>query len=415
MNSKIFAPQEKVIANVDRALEIVKGNNPPPVLVEVDPSNACNHGCHFCISSYIHLPESKGLETYDRSIMPKKTLMKLCEDLADMGVRAVNWTGGGEPTINPALKDAINYLGPRNVKMGMFTNGTLLDKYELFTDLVSWMKWVRFSVDAGTMNTYNSIRRTSDGNNWNKMFVNLERLVKVRADFILFDRYMTHDKRVPFEPGQIIIGVGFVITPDNFVEVVDFAKVFKDIDVDYCQFKPEIVNLEREDGIQRDIEFWENRVMPLLEEAKVILGDKFQMNDYKLDDLQTGPPYGRTYKKCLGSQLQPCVGADGEVYVCTNLRGYKEYSYGNINERSFKEIWEDKDNRMRVMHRIEEEEKFKNCTQLCKPHESCKMMWALYTTYKALESVSQREMFEKYMTEQAMQRTREQLEHYEFI
>ena len=260
MNSKIFAPQEKVIANVDRALEIVKGNNPPPVLVEVDPSNACNHGCHFCISSYIHLPESKGLETYDRSIMPKKTLMKLCEDLADMGVRAVNWTGGGEPTINPALKDAINYLGPRNVKMGMFTNGTLLDKYELFTDLVSWMKWVRFSVDAGTMNTYNSIRRTSDGNNWNKMFVNLERLVKVRADFILFDRYMTHDKRVPFEPGQIIIGVGFVITPDNFVEVVDFAKVFKDIDVDYCQFKPEIVNLEREDGIQRDIEFWEKLI-----------------------------------------------------------------------------------------------------------------------------------------------------------
>jgi hypothetical protein len=41
---KIFAPAEKVLANADRVIEFFKTGNTPPVLVEIDPSNACNHG-----------------------------------------------------------------------------------------------------------------------------------------------------------------------------------------------------------------------------------------------------------------------------------------------------------------------------------------------------------------------------------
>ena len=60
--TKIFNPQAKIVANVDRAIEFIKTGNTAPVLIELDPSNTCNHGCYFCISSYIHLPESKNLE-----------------------------------------------------------------------------------------------------------------------------------------------------------------------------------------------------------------------------------------------------------------------------------------------------------------------------------------------------------------
>ena len=75
--------------------------------------------------------------------------------------------------------------------------------------------------------------------------------------------------------------------------------------------------------------------------------------------------------------FQPCVGADGHVYVCTNHRGHKEYSYGNIFEKSFKEIWNDLKKRSCVMNRINNEEKFKFCSQLCKPHESNKILWSI--------------------------------------
>ena len=66
--------------------------------------------------------------------MSKDVLMSLCKDIVKMNVRAVNWTGGGEPTVNSNLKYAIEYLGKHNVKMGMFTNGTLLDRFNLFEE-----------------------------------------------------------------------------------------------------------------------------------------------------------------------------------------------------------------------------------------------------------------------------------------
>ena len=360
--TKIFDPKQKILANLDYVAKLLVTGYSPPILVEVDPSNACNHGCPFCISSYIHLPESKGLETYDRSVMAKDILFRLCYDLMKIGVKAVNWTGGGEPTVNPHLKDAISILGWGGIKQGIFTNGTLLDKYDLFQVLIDFFSWVRISVDAGTPDSYNAIRRVRQDHGWDKMVSNLKKLTEINK-------------------GQIDIGVGFVITPHNYKEILDFANFFKEFDVTYLQYKPEIVNREREGGIQRTLEFWKNDVFPLLEQAQDILGDKFQLNGYKLRDLTENTlDYGRTYKRCFGSQLSPCVGADGHVYVCTNHRGYKQYSYGSLYKRSFIEIWKDVALRKMVMDVIEKDEKFCNCTQLCKPHESNKILWDLYET-----------------------------------
>jgi len=360
----MFDPQAKIIANSDRVLDFLQGKNPAPILVEVDPSNACNHGCYFCISSYIHLPESKNLETFDRSIMPKDVLLNLCQDFIDMGVRAINWTGGGEPTINPAFKEALEFVGNNSdIKMGIFTNGTLIDRWNLFDAFVNNLTWARFSIDAGTKETYDSVRRAKGNEGWDKMVANLTTLIETNKQ----------------ADNKIDIGVGFVITPDTYHEIVDFAKFFVDYDLEYCQFKPEIVNREREDGVQREQDFWYNRVDPLLEEAKSILGDKFQINGYKLSDLESDPElYGRRYEKCLGSQVQPCVGADGHVYVCTNHRGYKQYSYGSLYESTFKEIWGNIEKKKEVMHQIDDVECFSNCTQLCKPHESNKAVWEIY-------------------------------------
>jgi len=358
----IFSPQDKILANLDYVMPLVRGENPPPILVEIDPSNTCNHGCYFCISSYIHLPESKDLKTYDKTIMSQDLLLEICKQLADFGTKAVNFTGAGEPTVNPGLKAAINLLGERSMPMGMFTNGTLLEKNELYKAVVKHLTWVRFSIDAGTRDTYNSIRRVKPAYGWEKMVHNLNLVIEEKKE----------------TKSDIDIGTGFVITEDNYKEILDFANFFKDYDISYCQFKPEIVNREREDGVQIEIEFWE-KILPLIEEAKKLLGNKFQMNTYKLEDLVNDrKTFGRTYKKCLGSQLQPCVGADGNVYVCTNHRGYKEYSYGSLHEKSFKDIWNDITTRKAIMHQIEEKECFSNCTELCKPHESNKKLWEIY-------------------------------------
>ena len=394
----IFDPQIKILANADRVVEFIETGNAVPVLIEFDPSNACNHGCYFCISSYIHLPESKNLETYSRKIMDKDILMSACQDFVEMGVRAINWTGGGEPTINPHLKEAIQYCGKHGIKMGMFTNGSLFDKFDLFETLVNNMTWVRVSVDSGTEETYNWIRRPKTGHDWNKMMSNLSKLISVNNQF----------------GNKIDIGTGFVITPDTYKEIVDFANTFKDMDLSYCQYKAEVVNKEREDGVQREVNFWKNEVQPRLDEAKEILGSKYQVNGYHIVDLEEDPElYGRHYKKCLGSQLQPCVNADGNVYVCPNHRGYKQYSYGSLYEKSFKEIWNDVIKRKSIMHQIDDVECFSNCTQLCKPHESNKAVWKIYENYQDL-SAAEWEEYKKDLYDVSLN-LQDKVDHKEFI
>ena len=97
--------------------------------------------------------------------------------------------------------------------------------------------------------------------------------------------------------------------------------------------------------------------------------------------------YGRGYKECIGSQFQPCIGADGHVYVCTNHRGHKNYSYGSLYEKSFNEIWKDIDKRKKIMNKINHQEKFSKCSQLCKPHESNKILWSIKCNLKNKEFV----------------------------
>ena len=97
MKKRIFDPQAKVLANADRVIEFVETGNTAPILIEVDPSNACNHACSFCLSSYIHFDKYKGTETFSRALMPRDMLMGLCKDFVDMGVRAEGRGGNGKP------------------------------------------------------------------------------------------------------------------------------------------------------------------------------------------------------------------------------------------------------------------------------------------------------------------------------
>ena len=113
------------------------------------------------------------------------------------------------------------------------------------------------------------------------------------------------------------------------------------------------------------------------------------------------------------TQIQPLVGADGHVYVCTNHRGYKEYSYGSLHEKSFSEIWNDVETRRRVMHQIDNVECFSNCTKLCKPNESNKMVWQISETYNKSDDQEKKQVKEKLL--QASEHVKDKLEHPEFI
>jgi len=376
--SKIFNPQSKVLYHLDTVLDYFDGKNVDPITMEIDPSNACNHSCPFCISGHIHLKKFIGTEFFNRQMMDKKTLLNLVQDLSKTKIKSIAFTGGGEPTMNPALKEALIYLKKNsNIQLGMYSNGTMLKRFDLFDTIVKSLEWIRVSIDAGNKKSYDDLRVTNSSNNFDVVLSNIKKLVKIKKKL----------------KSKIVIGVGFVVTQDNYKEIIDFAKLFKGIDIDYCQFKPEIIQIERngtQDNKKQQIssEFWAYKIIDLLNEASQILGKKFESNAYKIEDLIIDPKdYGRGYSQCIGSQFQPCIGADGHVYVCTNHRGHKKYSYGNLYEESFEKIWGNIKKRQKIMNIIDKKEKFCNCTQLCKPHESNKMLWSIKNNLKNKEAL----------------------------
>ena len=87
----IFNPQSKVLHHLDTVLDFFENKKVDPINIEIDPSNACNHSCPFCISGHIHLSKYKGTEFFNRQMMSREVLINLVKDLAKTQTKSISW------------------------------------------------------------------------------------------------------------------------------------------------------------------------------------------------------------------------------------------------------------------------------------------------------------------------------------
>lgn len=333
-----FTPQLKLFFHIDRIKEWLDGKNTYPVLVEFDLSNVCNHRCSFCTFSYIK----------DRSILDKEVAIRAINSLAAGGVRAINWTGGGEPLVNKGFKEISEHARCKGLMQGLFTNGVFMTE-KLMISLLKTHTWVRFSIDAGTRATYKKIKGSDD---FNRAVSNVKKMAALK-------------KKIN---SRTDIGIGFVITPDNYFEIEEFSGLIKETGVDYGQYKPTINNCLH--TRQLESEWWIREVKPLLERV-FTANDKAVVNLYKLNDL-TESNFDRPYKICYGHIFCPTIGADGNVWVCTHLRGIRGYSFGNLYKEGFEAIWSGR-RRQEVIKRID----LAKCQFACKNNEINKVLYRI--------------------------------------
>ena len=107
--------------------------NIKPVHVQFCPTNKCNLNCPFCSCS----------ERERQHELELNTLANALCDLADLGMKSVTITGGGEPCMYPWLSDIIRYLHDLHVGVGLVSNGLLLDSIQ---DVLPMVTWCRVSV-----------------------------------------------------------------------------------------------------------------------------------------------------------------------------------------------------------------------------------------------------------------------------
>jgi MoaA/NifB/PqqE/SkfB family radical SAM enzyme len=300
----------KIIHHLDKIEELKDGKQTVPLQMHIVPANVCNQACHFCAYRMKDYLSNQNFD--DRQILSTDKIKETLDCAADMGIKAIQYTGGGEPLVHPEIHDIFKYTLDKGLDLSLVSNGMALT--ESMCETLSYASWVRISVDAGIPETYGFIRNVPK-RKYNDVINNIKCLVK-------------HKK-------ENIIGVGFVVNKENYKEVVIAAKTFKDIGVDNFRisaaFTP--IGYEYFDGFMEEAK-------ELAAEAATLSDGSFTVFNLFNDRVKDTFEGTQDYDYCPIKDLQVYLGADYKLYTCCTLAYNDKGEIGSIKNQTFKELWE---------------------------------------------------------------------------
>lgn len=291
-----------------------------PLVVEFDPTTACNLGCPECISGSL-----LGAGGFSSS-----TIDDILDSFVQLGVQAVVLIGGGEPMMHPRIDHIINYLYDHNIHIGITTNGLFIESHlELISSRVSWL---RVSVDASCDGTFRQVRPDKQGNS---QFGNLLRQMQLLGSFpgrtCSFGYSMLLLTRINDDSGEIEF--------TNAEEIFEAASLAKSLGCDYFEVKPS----------------FDTNHFHIMQPSQLMMVAKAQLeraqieltsDDFSIltatnlfDILECNPvEQPKSYDKCPVTRLRTLVSPSG-VFPCPYFRGDVSHSYGNPMHASLKDIW----------------------------------------------------------------------------
>ncbi len=173
----------------------------PPVTVDIDPSNRCMFQCPHC-NAWKMINDS-GAD------MSEEHMIKLVDFLADWRDSTRHKTpnsacvaGGGESFMNPNLVSLYDRMYHHGMEVGIITNGFIM-REEHVEAIARVGRWIGFSMDAATKDTYNKIKGLPQGDSFNKVIENIKRVVK----------------RIRDTDSKCDVAFKFLLTPDNAHEI----------------------------------------------------------------------------------------------------------------------------------------------------------------------------------------------------
>lgn len=317
-----------------------------PLVVELDPTEACDLVCPGCVSEDI--VANKGRFSNDR-------LLSLGVELKEAGVKALILIGGGEPLMHPAIGGFMRYLGENDIHLGITTNGTLIDKYlEIIAEFSSW---TRISMDAATAKTFDRLRPARSGTSqFRHVLNNMKKLAKIQKGKMGFSFLIRTEAD------------GFGIQP-NIREIYDAALLAREIGCDYFEVKP---SYQYAGGIDHALVVHsEERMREAKEEIRrldALATDSFRiMKAINLEDSLNGVKTIQTkdYTTCPVSELRTLICPSG-VFICPYWRGKENFRIGEVQTTSFADMW--KGQRRKAV--VQFADPSAKCTFHCLRHES---------------------------------------------
>ena len=328
----------KATRHLDIIQSVREGRPVRPAHVQIIISDTCNQSCLFCAyrdpqysSSqmfYEIKPQGAALrrdgEHPERNynpnrVIPTEKVIEILNDCKAMGVSGVQFTGGGEPTVHPNFLDIVGRAQDHGLATSLVSNGVNIGKRGLpWTRVLAGMSWVRISIDAGSMETYCKIRNVPDWH-WNAAWDAVKLLREAS------------DRR----GGKLVVGVGFVVTPENWTEVRPFVRDAKLAGAHNVRISAQFSTKGDRlfDGIYADASEICRQVAEGDSDAGFQVYNRF---GEKIDDLHQAAP---DYQRCGYQEFTTYIGGDLNVYRCCVTSYNKTGLIGSLKDRSFQDLW----------------------------------------------------------------------------
>lgn len=304
----------------EKLQSFVSGKITAPIYVRVKPINRCDHSCFFCAYSTgfrkhdnkeNHIISGMHTDMVHEDIIPTAKMLEILEDFRDIGVKAVTYSGGGEPLMHRDIVQIMQTTLDYNIDLSIITNGQMLVKRR--AQVLAPAKWVRVSIDY-TNAAQMAASRGVPEKNFDMILQNLEGFAKIKQ-------------------ASCDLGVNYIIHRDNYGGIAKFAKTLKNCGVENVRFSPMWTP---------DIAGYHAPIMAAVHEQLALAGElideKFSLNTtYNIESKAHSPV--RTYTKCHFMQIVPVVGADQMVYACHNKAYDKTGAIGSIRDQRFRDLW----------------------------------------------------------------------------
>ena len=125
-----------------------------PLMVVASVSYACNAHCPNCPYTQSQIIRRS---YHDTPFMLAATFKRIADECGRHGAW-IRITGGGEPLLHPQILDLIKYAKWVGARVGLITNGSLLDEKTVENLLVIGTDAIEISADAADEQTYAKIR-----------------------------------------------------------------------------------------------------------------------------------------------------------------------------------------------------------------------------------------------------------------
>jgi MoaA/NifB/PqqE/SkfB family radical SAM enzyme len=311
-----YVSADKLLAHPEHLAGWARGETPAPLTIEWDLSNRCNLGCAGCHFGHTHtrgpLASRQKPSWFESTgdLADPALVARALREAAAAGVKAIVWSGGGEPLTHPQFETCLLAARAEDLKQGLYTDAALMGSQD--RTALGLLEWAVVSLDAIDRASYRAYKGVDA---FNKACEGVRLL----------------------RQAGVTVGVSYLLTERNWRDTWAMLELSDTLGASYTTFRP-LVNVDLESPATIRGNTWAQSAawrvrLDLLAELPNVEVSRERFDAFAAWDGSRG------YDTCYGIRFNTTITPDGRLWVCPNRRGMAGSSLGDLNEESFSDIW----------------------------------------------------------------------------